>query len=616
MRLRAISASGDAETIAIDETQKIGEGATARIYRILFKNEVWAAKIYKEGSLPDIAKLKAMLHAPPPKVAKARFTLTDGEEKFIQYTWVSYLLMQGDGGIAGFIMPFVDQQLANSLDTYYDPVLLKRLKGSEQSALSLRIEIARNLCELVSNLHSLGHYFIDIKPQNIRVYDTSKKVVLMDCDGFSIKNPSTPPERFPAALISTDYIAPEVLKNNLSPNSLGEEQDRYGLAVILFQLLNRGTHPFQGIVIDPRIQVSTNDERAALGLYPHHIQGNPSVKPRPQSMHAMLLRETRELFDRAFTSPRSRPSASEWTHHFDGILEKKLLVRCSRHPSDVRHIHFRDKECMGCKIDADTQVARSEVKAPRTYTIPQPSGPQPSQANYTSAQSSAPPVSTPTKDTSPVIFWGLAALLAFFIIGGYDSTKQSTTQSSTPPSIANVESGSSCSAAWLSSMSIGELCSTYWTNAAPKCDERLIRELVERGVSVGHPGSCGTPIQVAAAPNTKTAANANTAQTGSSAGFVSVYISQNRGAGWSSGAQSRRDAEVMAKDNCTKFAVDGNTCSKWFTEKAKCVGVARDSNGVFGAAFGDNETGVGKLAINHCRESGGSDCTLAGTSCD
>lgn len=66
---------------------------------------------------------------------------------------------------------------------------------------------------------------------------------------------------------------------------LGAFVGSYALAVILFQLLNRGTHPFQGIITDPDITCSTNDEKAALGLYSYGTIRNFQIKPRPQSTH-------------------------------------------------------------------------------------------------------------------------------------------------------------------------------------------------------------------------------------------------------------------------------------------------------------------------------------------
>jgi len=355
---KAIDRSGQAFPIYIDISSRLGEGATAFIYKVKMQSELFAAKIYKPGRVFSIQKLEAMLAAPP-----ANVVATEGNHRFVQYAWVSYLLKDSNDKVLGFLMPYVDQQSTYSLDTYYDPILSKRLTGNHLGALSLRLEIASNLCRLIYQLHDCGHHFIDIKPQNIRVYKDNHRVVLLDCDGFSISNRNGQPSRFPADLISTDFIAPETSRNHLAPNALGEGQDRYGLAVILFQLLNYGTHPFQGIVIDPSIQVSTNDERAALWLYPHGVVPHPRVKPRPQSIHELFLPESRALFDRAFTGV-NRPTPHEWANHFQEILDNRLLVRCQRFPDNIGHIHFRGQACIGCAVEGQKQSKAGTAARP------------------------------------------------------------------------------------------------------------------------------------------------------------------------------------------------------------------------------------------------------------
>lgn len=503
MKLLAIDASGKSETVVIDKSRKIGEGATASVYRVTLNNELWAAKIYNTDRAAPLEKLEAMLKSPPSEITKI-----EGGQAFIQYTWVNYLLKDTRQRLVGFIMPFVDQAATNSLDTYYDPVLIKRLTGVAQSALSLRIEIAKNLCQLIANLHALGHHFIDIKPQNVRVYKDNNKVVLMDCDGYSIKNKIAPPDRFPADLISTDFIAPEVLKNHLSPKSLGEEQDRYGLAVILFQLLNRGTHPFQGIITNPNINVSTNDERAAIGLYPHGITLHPSVKPRPQSVHELLLPETRRLFDQAFTK-LDRPSAKTWFEHFEKILNNKLLVRCKSHPKDVRHIHFKDLECIGCRIKS---LQRKNTKAPSTYRkyeVKPPEVPLQSVKNSTTGSLSARYTSTSSISTTSsknnssnwwLIGFSVIALLVF--IGHFGKSVDTSTQSSSSSTTTTYPSSNTttypklndgCGQIGIYNLTNTQICLHYHSNLYPNCTSNLLNELTTRQAKVFPVEECGQP---------------------------------------------------------------------------------------------------------------------------
>lgn len=541
MKLQAIDSAGVIQSLEIDLSKKIGEGATATVYKVAFKNELWAAKIYKSDRKIFTDKLDAMLRSPP-----AGVLIKEADHTFIQYTWVNYLLKDVTGNLVGFLMHFVDQNSTNALDTYYDPVLIKRLPNKLNTALSLKIEIARNLCDLIDRLHVAKHYFIDIKPQNIRVYRDNNKVVLMDCDGYSIKNNNFTPDRFPADLISTDFIAPEVLRYNLLPSSLSEEQDRYGLAVLLFQLLNRGTHPFQGIVVNPNIKVTTNDERASLGLYPYGIISHPSVKPRPQSVHHLLLEETRILFDQAFTQ-LDRPSAKDWKNHFQSILDSKKLVRCSNYPNDINHIHFSGKGCIGCKI---SELDKNKEQQPaRSYSS----------------------------------------------LSG--NTNQST-NSVTSQIKANIPAG-------------------HQSNIPPKSNNNIAKifflvllvvfVIPILLIAISDQNDSGVhSVDAKGTPNTNKA---------NEVGFVSVFISDYYGGGWYAGGNSRREAEVAAKDNCIKYSKSQN-CTRWFTHQAACIGISRDSTGIFGGASGPESVSVGRAAVEDCRKKGGIDCTLVSTLCE
>ncbi len=365
-------------TVQLDCSAVLGRGATALVYQTTFRDQKIAAKIYNEDRHINFKKIEAMLLNPPDE---------GGDEvvgnPYRRFAWPSALLEDpSKDRYVGYLMPFVNFSQAYSLDHFYDQTLFKKMQAPEEVALSFKLQIARNLCAAVADLHRHGHFFIDMKPQNIRVYKGTHEVCLLDCDGFSINAGDS--NRYPAELISTDYIAPEVFSANAKPTTLGVEQDLYALAVILFQLLNRGGHPFQGIVTAPNIIVNTNDEKAAAGLYPHGVITDPRIKPRPQSTHHLWHDKTRALFDRAFAgkSPYERPSAREWAGHFSHLLEKKILVRCKQHPTDLEHLRFRNKECLKCylstlptvRLQTKFEENRVEPGAPQIAPTPKTLG--------------------------------------------------------------------------------------------------------------------------------------------------------------------------------------------------------------------------------------------------
>lgn len=331
--------------IKIDKNSKLGKGATATIYKAYYADELYAVKLYNENIRFNKAKIDAMLSNPP-----ANLFIKFADDVFPQLAWPQKLVNFDDGVTNGYLMPVIDLDESFPLDYFYDSILFKKLNAPDESAISYKIEIARNLASIIADLHKHRHFFVDLKPQNIRVFRHTHIVTLLDCDGFSIASNSE--ARFPAELISSDYICPEAYKNQLSPKVLGEEQDLYALAVILFQLLNNGTHPFQGVLQDETINASTNDEKAALGLYPHGLEHDKRILPRCQSIHELWPTTTRKLFDRAFVGDHNnRPTALEWSEHFDQILKDKMLVRCEKFPLNISHMRFKLKECPRCYLD-------------------------------------------------------------------------------------------------------------------------------------------------------------------------------------------------------------------------------------------------------------------------
>ena len=496
MKYSAVDQNNQIERFELSKDEKIGEGATALVYKVNYKNQTWAAKIFKDGQKINSAKIKTMLHHQPDDL----LINLDGQD-FIQYAWVKYVIKNGVGQVIGFMMPYVDHDETYSLDTFYDPVLSKRLKPFE-SALTLRIQLAINLCELIENLHKNKNYFVDIKPQNIKVYKKNHKVVLLDCDGYSINNENGSPNRFDADLISTDYIAPEVTRENLKPSTLGLQQDLYGLAVILFQLLNRGTHPFQGITTDKNISVSTNDERASLGLYAYGLKENWKVKPRSQSIHNLFLDDTRVLFDKSFET-ESRTTAEEWINHFKEILNNKKLELCdkvdrsNKFEKDLIHIKFNGKECIGCKLESEIKTSKPNRK--KEYKLnTNSSGTTNSSIKSTSYNTSGyiPNKNKPDDfNFSNFFIWAAVVIVAIFLISllGNNSNNSTSSTSNIQVSPTPIQNNASCNID-LKYSTPKQLCDSYWSRTVKydhTCNIAISKELNNRGFYSFPEEKCG-----------------------------------------------------------------------------------------------------------------------------
>jgi serine/threonine protein kinase len=392
--------------------QKIGQGGEGVIYLITLNGQKYAIKKYYKPSENLHQKVKGMLeNAPADSVQKIN------SQTFIQLAWPIGLCYDGST-FCGFVMPYVDLNHTNTLDFYLDPRLFKEKFGSGNLSLTFKIEIARNLAGVVKLLHSKGHFFIDFKPQNVRVYDRYHLISLIDCDGFSIEGATG--ERFPANGYSSEYIYPEALQKNKRPQELGVKQDLFALSVVIFQLLNYGIHPFSGI-ITPGDSATTTDDKVSQGYYPYGLNMHPRIKPLNYSAHNFLPNNLRILFDKAFVANSSYPpKVEEWIHEFEDVISNQKLQKCKKYQTKPDHIHFSGHECMACmreEITANVKIKSKPFKSASTFNTSN------SGLNQYSSQKAS--TSFFSKDVlSGMGLLGALILLLFIGFGGEKSTPQ------------------------------------------------------------------------------------------------------------------------------------------------------------------------------------------------
>lgn len=281
--------------------------------------------------------------------------------RYVQIAWPTAQARDGRRRFLGFLMPLLDIAATEELE----PVLQERqaLAKGLPTALGAKITLAANLASVLAALHRQQHYVVDLKPVNLRFYRDSLYIALLDCDGFSIHGPGG--ERFHAQQYTPDYLAPEFQANGL--DARGElAQDLFALAVVIFQLLNFGIHPYTG---QPRSERVPTDipGRIRAGCYAYGRQAHPDMAPSPASCHALLPDELRTLFDRAFQS-RVRPTAAEWADGLSAYARPSSgrLVPCRR---DSKHQHFAGLDCPACARAGLLERARRQPRPQRPRRV-------------------------------------------------------------------------------------------------------------------------------------------------------------------------------------------------------------------------------------------------------
>lgn len=324
-----------------------------------------ALKLYhnpeKDPERPE--KIRQMLQAPPDD---------NGLEHF---AWPVAQVVNRKGRFIGYAMPLLPLGEYESLE-----LLLtrkgRRLAGLPESRM-FRIQAAENLARRVAQLHDKGHYVIDMKPANLLVHRKTADIVVVDCDGFAIQGQHS---FIPGHQYTPGYIAPEAWKNRVEPEALGKAQDLFALAVIIFQLVNEGLHPYQGVPDAKQNIPGDTQNRIGEDLFAHGQQRHPRMRPSPWSLHRDFPGSLAQAFHNAFTSINRRPDAERWVT----VLKKQAgqLRQCKNERSHC----FWGIRCPICELNSvsiqprEPQRTTSLQRGPRPErndsTTPQPRSPQ------------------------------------------------------------------------------------------------------------------------------------------------------------------------------------------------------------------------------------------------
>ena len=211
--------------------QECGNGGEGTVYTCP-AHPKFVIKIYKQRILENQAKrdaiekrLRDMLAIEPlrqnPDIA-----------------WPVMPVFDGNKRVAGFVMRAVNGTAMRALQGHEQ--INRLFPGWDRKDLAL---VARDFLDKMQLLADNGVMVNDFNPANFMV-GKDHKVRLIDCDSFQI--PATDGGKpHVATSYFASHVAPELLKKpELLNRPRGPEQARFGAAIIVFQLLMCGLHPY------------------------------------------------------------------------------------------------------------------------------------------------------------------------------------------------------------------------------------------------------------------------------------------------------------------------------------------------------------------------------------
>jgi len=293
---------------------------------------------------PDDLSLVAKIYHEPiddEKAEKLRWMAQNKNDKLLKVAaWIVDTLHDSPNGkIVGFLMPRVK---AKEIHELYS--LKSRRVHFPQATWQFLVHSAANIARAFYVLHKHEHIMGDVNHGNCVVL-ADGTVKLIDCDSYSIR---TEKMRYACEVGVATHLAPELQGADLSEIERENKHDNFGLAVIIFQLLFLGRHPFAGNYLgaeDKSLEDCIRERRFAYGNQEHTKVTQP---PGTLSLSQIPPRVA-QMFERAFFTD-NRPEAREWIEALEDLSEN--LKQCSIH---IGH-HFFNKlfECPWCEIELKT----------------------------------------------------------------------------------------------------------------------------------------------------------------------------------------------------------------------------------------------------------------------
>lgn len=184
--------------------------------------------------------------------------------------------------------------------------------------------IARNLAAATAFLHAQNVIKGDWNPKDILV-DGSCILAFVDCDSFDLSLRAS--GKYKCAVVWPDTLAPELQGKDPTSAKFTKESDCFALAVLVFQLLMEGFHPFGAPLEGSSNPTPDNIAKGRCAFVDGSIPTPPGA-PDPR----ILPEDIMSLFFRCFSctigdvttgrAARIRPTAVEWAAALDRLVAR------------------------------------------------------------------------------------------------------------------------------------------------------------------------------------------------------------------------------------------------------------------------------------------------------
>lgn len=270
----------------------------------------------------DPTRLVKLYHGPldPNKARKLDAMVRRAHSELLRFAaWPLDLVCDSEGRVVGFLMPRFDRH--EPVYRVYGPA--SRLKQFPTARFDFLVRVATNLARAVAALHAHCIVIGDLNESNVLV-GADATVALIDCDSYQIEEQGFV---FTCDVGKPLYLAPELHGVPLRGRERTRNHDAFALAVLIFQLLLLGRHPFAGRFLgqgDMPIEQAIREHRYAYST----DTGATRMAPPPNLPSPAIFGDAiAYYFERAFrpAAGHGRPRALAWVPRLQQ-LEGRLVL--------------------------------------------------------------------------------------------------------------------------------------------------------------------------------------------------------------------------------------------------------------------------------------------------
>lgn len=309
--------------------QQLGKGGEGAVFGII-DNADLAAKIYWPGKAAERhEKIRAMIaagwHKSSPFIAFPADTLFAPKGEFV-----------------GFLMRKVGRH--KPVHQLYSPA--SRKTEFVEAGFPFLVQAALNIARAIVKAHSTGCVIGDVNHSGILVSNEAT-TTLIDSDSFQI---TTPARTFLCQVGVPEFTPPELQGKRFDRIKRTPNHDAFGLAVLIFQLLFMGRHPFLGRFTGTG---EMPPQRAIVEFRFAYSQHTTTTKMEPPP-NAPLLNDFPEYISNAFEKSfgregvnGSRPTAAEWVSLLERLRSELTICASNR----AHHYYKGAPNCPWCRME-------------------------------------------------------------------------------------------------------------------------------------------------------------------------------------------------------------------------------------------------------------------------